>query len=236
VSDNPPEVPRAAARFSVNGMEVSLSVAPRTTLADALREHVGLTGTHLGCEHGVCGMCTVLVDGAAVRSCLLFACQLDGAEVLTIEGLGRPDRLHPIQQAFCDNHGLQCGFCTPAFVLSAYELLQDHPTLEGIDLPVELSGILWCGRWPPAIQTGSPRPGTSPPVAPSAGGRPTGPDRTGMPAAQNAMTSRPRTPPASRRRCASAARSGGSVSATRRVRPPRLARSLRACRAAWLPA
>ncbi|HZD67335.1 MAG TPA: (2Fe-2S)-binding protein [Acidimicrobiales bacterium] len=142
MSDNPPEVPRAAARFSVNGMEVSLSVAPRTTLADALREHVGLTGTHLGCEHGVCGMCTVLVDGAAVRSCLLFACQLDGAEVLTIEGLGRPDRLHPIQQAFCDNHGLQCGFCTPAFVLSAYELLQDHPTLEGIDLPVELSGIL----------------------------------------------------------------------------------------------
>ena len=126
----------------VNGAEVHLDLHARVTLADALRDHLGLTGTHLGCEHGVCGMCTVLVDGEAARSCLLFACQLDGAEILTVEGLGRPDDLHPLQAAFGSNHALQCGFCTPGFLLSALDLLTHRPDVTEDELPVELSGVL----------------------------------------------------------------------------------------------
>ena len=99
--------------LTVNGSPVTFAVPARLTLADALRDRLRLTGTHLGCEHGVCGMCTVLVDGAAARACLLFAAQLDGGEVLTVEGLGRPDDLHPLQEAFGRHHALQCGFCTP---------------------------------------------------------------------------------------------------------------------------
>ena len=118
------------------------TVSPRVTLADALRDHLGLTGTHLGCEHGICGMCTVLVDGQAARSCLLFACQLDGAEVLTVEGLGRPAELHPLQQAFGRHHALQCGFCTPGFLLSAYDLLTHKPGVTEEELAGELSGVL----------------------------------------------------------------------------------------------
>lgn len=128
--------------FKLNGRKVELDVEPRTTLADSLRGDLGLTGTHIGCEHGVCGMCTVLVNGTTARSCLLFTCQLEGAEVVTIEGMGREDNLHPLQQAFHDHYALQCGFCTPAFVLSAYELLSTHPSLEGVDLPPEMSGII----------------------------------------------------------------------------------------------
>ncbi|MFI5606930.1 2Fe-2S iron-sulfur cluster-binding protein [Amycolatopsis sp. NPDC051903] len=128
--------------MTVNGTEVTLSLPARVTLADALRDHLGLTGTHLGCEHGVCGMCTVLVDGSAARACLLFACQLDGAEIVTVEGLGRPDNLHPLQEAFGAHHALQCGFCTPGFLLSSYDLLASKPDVAEEDLPVELSGVL----------------------------------------------------------------------------------------------
>lgn len=128
--------------LTVNGDEATLDLPPRVTLADALRDHLGLTGTHLGCEHGVCGMCTVLVDGDAARACLLFACQLDGAEVVTVEGLGRPDALHPLQKAFTRNHALQCGFCTPGFLLSAYDLLDHEPEVAPEQLPQELSGVL----------------------------------------------------------------------------------------------
>ncbi|QYN19886.1 2Fe-2S iron-sulfur cluster-binding protein [Amycolatopsis sp. DSM 110486] len=128
--------------MTVNGTEVSLSLPARVTLADALRDHLGLTGTHLGCEHGVCGMCTVLVDGSAARACLLFACQLDGADIVTVEGLGRPDDLHPLQEAFGSHHALQCGFCTPGFLLSSYDLLAHKPDVAEEDLPVELSGVL----------------------------------------------------------------------------------------------
>ena len=133
---------QAETRLTVNGVPVELRLPPRVTLADALRDHLGLTGTHLGCEHGICGMCTVLVDGAAARSCLLFACQLDGAEVVTVEGLGRPGDLHPLQQAFGGRHALQCGFCTPGFLLSAYDLLSRRPDVTDEELPAELSGVL----------------------------------------------------------------------------------------------
>jgi carbon-monoxide dehydrogenase small subunit len=132
----------AETSLTVNGQPVRLQLPPRVTLADALRDHLKLTGTHLGCEHGVCGMCTVLVEGQAARSCLLFACQLDGAEVITVEGLGRPDDLHPLQRAFGERHALQCGFCTPAFLLSAYDLLSRRPDVPPDALPAELSGVL----------------------------------------------------------------------------------------------
>jgi carbon-monoxide dehydrogenase small subunit len=132
----------AETSVTVNGEPVRLRLPPRVTLADALRDQLKLTGTHLGCEHGVCGMCTVLVDGQAARSCLLFACQLDGAEVVTVEGLGRPDDLHPLQRAFGERHALQCGFCTPAFLLSAYDLLSHRPEVPPGALPAELSGVL----------------------------------------------------------------------------------------------
>ncbi|MGH3366342.1 MAG: 2Fe-2S iron-sulfur cluster-binding protein [Nocardioidaceae bacterium] len=144
--------PRAVARvpageavevsISVNGTPTQLAVPARLTLADALRDHLGLTGTHLGCEHGVCGMCTVLVDGQAARACLLFACQLDGSEVVTVEGLGRPDALHPLQEAFGRHHALQCGFCTAGFLLSTYDLLDHRPDVPREELPQELSGVL----------------------------------------------------------------------------------------------
>jgi 2-furoyl-CoA dehydrogenase FAD binding subunit len=132
----------ATTHLTVNGTPVTLSLPPRVTLADTLRDHLGLTGTHLGCEHGICGMCTVLVDGQAARSCLLFAGQLEGAEILTIEGLGRPGELHPLQQAFGRHHALQCGFCTPGFLLSAYDLLTHKPRVTQEELAVELSGVL----------------------------------------------------------------------------------------------
>ena len=132
----------AVTEMTVNGKQVTVTAPPRVTLADALRDRLGLKGTHLGCEHGICGMCTVLVDGQAARSCLLFACQLDGAEVLTVEGLGRPGELHPLQQAFGRHHALQCGFCTPGFLLSAYDLLRHRPEVTEDELAAELSGVL----------------------------------------------------------------------------------------------
>lgn len=122
-------------QLSVNGIRVESIAEPRLTLADFLRERCGLTGTHLGCEHGSCGACTVLLDGAAVRSCLVFAVQAEGAEVSTVEGVASADgELSPVQAALRDCHGLQCGFCTPGFVMSITALLRDnpHPTDEEI--------------------------------------------------------------------------------------------------------
>ena len=127
----------------VNGTARPATVEPRLTLADFLRDRCHLTGTHLGCEHGVCGACTVLLDGEAVRSCLVFAVQADGAEVTTIEGIAAPDgELSPMQAAFRDHHGLQCGFCTPGFVLSATAFLRDHPHPSDDEIRTGLSGNL----------------------------------------------------------------------------------------------
>ncbi len=118
-------------------------VEPRLTLADFLRDECALTGTHLGCEHGVCGACTVLVDGDAVRSCLLFAVQAGGCDITTIEGLGGPDgALSEVQEAFRQEHGLQCGFCTPGFVVSVTALLQDDPHPSEQQIREALSGNL----------------------------------------------------------------------------------------------
>jgi len=114
-------------RLTVNGVSYEALVDVRTTLVDFLRGELCLTGTHVGCEHGVCGACTVLLDGRAVRGCLMLAVQADGAELMTVEGLAQPDgALHPIQDAFAEEHGLQCGFCTPGFLMSVYELLQQN--------------------------------------------------------------------------------------------------------------
>jgi carbon-monoxide dehydrogenase small subunit len=127
----------------VNGESKQATVEPRLTLADFLRERCHLTGTHLGCEHGVCGACTVLVDGAAVRSCLMFAVQADGTEITTIEGIGSPDgSLSAVQGAFRDAHGLQCGFCTPGFVVSVTAFLRDHPQPTDREIREALSGNL----------------------------------------------------------------------------------------------
>jgi aerobic carbon-monoxide dehydrogenase small subunit len=128
---------------TVNGMTSRHTVEPRLTLADFLRERCGLTGTHLGCEHGVCGACTVLVDGEAVRACLMFAVQVDGREVTTIEGMANADgSLSPLQAAFREHHGLQCGFCTPGFVVSATALLRDNPHPTDQQIREGLSGNL----------------------------------------------------------------------------------------------
>lgn len=127
--------------FTVNGARQSVDVEPRRTLADALREDAGLNGTHLGCEHGVCGACTVLVDGDPVRACLMLAVQAEGSSITTVEGMaGEDGTLHPLQEAFCKNHGLQCGFCTPGMLLSALDLLhrEEKPSRERIRQ--ELSG------------------------------------------------------------------------------------------------
>jgi carbon-monoxide dehydrogenase small subunit len=130
-------------RLTVNGTERSATIEPRLTLADLLRERCQLTGTHLGCEHGVCGACTVLLDGAAVRSCLVFAVQADGSEVTTIEGIASPDGdLSVVQEAFRDCHGLQCGFCTPGFIMSVTALLRDHPDPTDEEIREGLSGNL----------------------------------------------------------------------------------------------
>ena len=127
--------------FTVNGPRYEADVEPRRTLADALRDNLGLTGTHLGCEHGVCGACTVLVDGEPVRACLMLAVQADGSSITTVEGLAGDDgTLHPLQEAFSTHHGLQCGFCTPGMLMSALHLLhrENRPCRERIR--EELSG------------------------------------------------------------------------------------------------
>jgi carbon-monoxide dehydrogenase small subunit len=129
--------------MTVNGERRRGVVEARMTLADFLREQCALTGTHLGCEHGVCGACTVLLEGEAVRACLMFAVQADGGEVTTIEGLGGPDgALSPVQDAFRAEHGLQCGFCTPGFVVSVTALLRENPQPSEADIREALSGNL----------------------------------------------------------------------------------------------
>jgi carbon-monoxide dehydrogenase small subunit len=130
-------------QMKVNGVLRRAMVEPRLTLADFLRERCGLTGTHLGCEHGVCGACTILLDGEAVRACLMFAVQADGASVTTVEGLASPDgRLSPVQAAFRSHHGLQCGFCTPGFVVSVTAFLERNPDPTDDEIRVALSGNL----------------------------------------------------------------------------------------------
>jgi carbon-monoxide dehydrogenase small subunit len=128
--------------FTVNGGKRTIRVEPRRTLADALREDCGLTGTHLGCEHGVCGACTILLDGRPVRSCLMFAVQAEGMQLRTVEGLADGDKLHPLQQAFWDHHGLQCGFCTPGFLMLATGILEQNPNIAEPELREALSSNL----------------------------------------------------------------------------------------------
>ena len=126
----------------INGAEHTATVEPRRSLVDFLRHDLGLVGTHFGCEHGVCGACTVMLDGRTVRSCLLFAAQADGSEVTTIEGIGTDEALHPLQAAFQQHHALQCGFCTPGMILAAIELLRDNADPTEAEIRVGLSGNL----------------------------------------------------------------------------------------------
>ena len=126
----------------VNGTPYQREVDPRTLLSDFLRYDLGLTGTHVGCEHGVCGACTILLDGKAVRSCLLFAPQVDGHEILTVEGLGTLDDLHPLQEAFREAHALQCGFCTPGILTTLVPYLEENPNPTEEEIREAISGNL----------------------------------------------------------------------------------------------
>jgi carbon-monoxide dehydrogenase small subunit len=129
-------------RLRINGKEYRGRAEPRKTLADFIREDCGLTGTHLGCEHGVCGACTVLLEGDPVRSCLIFAVQAEGLDLMTVEGMAAGDRLHPIQEAFSEHHALQCGFCTPGFLLTTLAFLRDHPDPTETEIRHALAGNL----------------------------------------------------------------------------------------------
>jgi carbon-monoxide dehydrogenase small subunit len=129
--------------LTVNGTRYQREVEVRFTLADFIRHELGLTGTHLGCEHGVCGACTILLDGLSARSCLMLAVQADGHDILTIEGIApSADKLHPLQEAFRDNHGLQCGFCTPGILTTLIEFLRDNPDPTEREVRIALSGNL----------------------------------------------------------------------------------------------
>jgi carbon-monoxide dehydrogenase small subunit len=127
---------------TVNGTRYERTVEPRLLLSDFLRHELGLTGTHVGCEHGVCGACTVLFDGQPVRSCLMFAVQADGHEILTVEGLGTMDRMHPLQEAFQEVHGVQCGFCTPGFLMTLVPFLEENPQPTEGEIREAMSGNL----------------------------------------------------------------------------------------------
>src|SRR5687767_4238824 len=133
---------KQTAQFTVNGKAARVEVEPRTSLADALRHNLKLTGTHVGCEHGVCGACTVIVDGAAVRSCLMLAVQAEGGRVLTVEGLSDDKALSPLQAAFRKHHALQCGFCTPGMLATAHALLTEEPDASKDRIREVLSGNL----------------------------------------------------------------------------------------------
>jgi carbon-monoxide dehydrogenase small subunit len=128
--------------FAVNGVDHELELEPRELLVDVLRDHLGLTGVHAACDQGACGSCTVLVDGSGVRSCLMFGVQVAGHDVTTIEGVGSPGDLHPIQRALSEHHGLQCGYCTPGIVLTALELLRDTPEPTAEEIDAGMSGSL----------------------------------------------------------------------------------------------
>ncbi len=161
-------------RVRVNGRDHERAVEPRTSLADLLREDLDLTGTHVGCEHGVCGACTVLLDGQPVRSCLLFAIQLDGAEITTVEGLASGDRLHPIQEAFREHHGVQCGFCTPGLLLATKALLEENPLPTEAEIREAIAGNLCrCTGYHFVVEAiraaATPRTGTSFMKAPTTG-------------------------------------------------------------------
>ncbi|MDR3486342.1 MAG: (2Fe-2S)-binding protein [Bradyrhizobium sp.] len=127
---------------TVNGRKYAASVEPRLLLSDFIRDTIGLTGTHVGCEHGVCGACTILVNGDSVRSCLMLAVRADGADIVTVEGLGTPDELNTIQNQFRDKHGLQCGFCTPGMLMTAMDLLKKYPLSSDEEIREGLSGNL----------------------------------------------------------------------------------------------
>jgi aerobic-type carbon monoxide dehydrogenase small subunit (CoxS/CutS family) len=134
---------RRGIKMTVNGVEYEREVEARKTLADFLREDLGLRGTHVGCEHGVCGACTVLFNDVSVRSCIVYAVQADGAEILTVEGLAPAEGpLHPIQEAFREHHGLQCGFCTPGFLMTAFEFLIEKPNAGEDEIREAISGNL----------------------------------------------------------------------------------------------
>jgi carbon-monoxide dehydrogenase small subunit len=133
--------PRAIT-LDINGHRHQISVEPRRTLADAIREECGQTGTHVGCEHGVCGACTVILDGRPVRACLVLAVQAEGAAIRTVEGLADGDVLHPLQRAFMEHHALQCGFCTPGFLMLAVAVLEDDPDIDDEGLRDALSSNL----------------------------------------------------------------------------------------------
>ena len=140
-------------RFEVNGKAVEVNVEPRMTLADCLREVLRLTGTHLGCEHGVCGACTVLVDGEAVRACLMLAVQAEGRKVTTVEGLSNDDDLTPLQKSFRKHHALQCGFCTPGMITTAHALLSEEPDCDADRVRDVLSGnICRCTGYIPIVE------------------------------------------------------------------------------------
>jgi carbon-monoxide dehydrogenase small subunit len=126
----------------VNGVSYEANVEPRLTLVDFLRGELGLGGVHVGCEHGVCGACTVLIDGHAARSCIMLAVQSDGADIRTVEGLATDGQLHPVQQAFLESHGLQCGFCTPGFIMSICELLEENSSPRDDEIKETLGGNL----------------------------------------------------------------------------------------------
>jgi carbon-monoxide dehydrogenase small subunit len=128
--------------LTINGEEHDIRIEPRRTLVDAIREDCGRTGTHIGCEHGVCGACTVVVDGEAVRSCLMFAVQAAGRDIRTVEGLANGKELHPLQQAFTDHHALQCGFCTPGFLMLASNMLERDPDIDEAAMREVLSSNL----------------------------------------------------------------------------------------------
>jgi carbon-monoxide dehydrogenase small subunit len=142
-----------AVRFEVNGRAATVDVPARMTLADCLRQHLKLTGTHLGCEHGVCGACTVIVDGEAVRACLMLAVQADGAKVVTVEGLSHEDALTPLQSAFRKHHALQCGFCTPGMITTLHALLSEEPFADEQRIRDVLSGNLCrCTGYIPIVE------------------------------------------------------------------------------------
>ena len=142
-----------AVQFEVNGGKIEVEVEPRMTLADCLRHVLRLTGTHVGCEHGVCGACTILVDGAAVRSCLMLAVQADGSKVVTIEGLSHDEELTPLQKSFRKHHALQCGFCTPGMITTAHALLSEEPDCDAARVREVLSGNLCrCTGYIPIVE------------------------------------------------------------------------------------
>lgn len=133
---------RHTINVTVNGTPYERAVEPRLLLSDFIRGDLGLTGTHVGCEHGVCGACTILLDGQPVRSCLLFAVQTDGHEITTVEALGTPDHLHPVQEAFQEAHGLQCGFCTPGILMTIVPYLEENPQPTEAEVREALAGNL----------------------------------------------------------------------------------------------